>query len=223
MTLSQIAARATALLLDFDGPICGVFAGYSAPRIAHELRSLLVHRGIRVPAKIDSPHALYVWAATRHINLAEWLDDELTRREVEAVLSAVPTPGALDLIGAAHAARLPVGIASNNASAAIRKYLDMHGVNGQISCVVGRPHAAPQLMKPHPAILNAAVSELGATGLTTLFVGDSASDMEAARRAGTQGVGYAKAPDRRSRLAKAGAVVVVDSMGDLADALKGAR
>ena len=33
------------LLLDFDGPICDIFAGYPAPRIAQELRDLIAAQG----------------------------------------------------------------------------------------------------------------------------------------------------------------------------------
>src|SRR5688500_2318987 len=101
MTLTQVVAGVTALFLDFDGPVCSVFAGYPAPRIARELRDLLAARGINVPTDTDSPHALYVCAATRHPELAAWLDDELTEREVEAVLSAAPTMGTQDVIDAA--------------------------------------------------------------------------------------------------------------------------
>lgn len=220
MTLDQVIAGATAVLLDFDGPVCSVFAGYSAPRIAGELRGLLSARGVQVPAEIDSPHTLYVWAATRHGELAAWLDDELTRLEVEAVFSAAPTVGAQDVIDAACGADLPVAIVSNNAATAVRRYLDMRDLRGRVSFVIGRPHADPERMKPHPALVDAAVSALGVAHRTALFVGDSTTDMEAACRAGVRGIGYAKAPERRARLAEAGASGVIDGMSELAYALK---
>jgi HAD superfamily hydrolase (TIGR01549 family) len=222
MSLTEVVAGAKALLLDFDGPVCSVFAGYPAPRIAEELRGLLTERGIHVSTKTDSPHALYACAATRHRELAAWLDDELTEREMEAVLSAAPTMGAQDVVDAALSADLAVAIVSNNAAAAIRRYLDVRGLGSSVPLVIGRPHADPERMKPHPALVDAAVSALGVASETALFVGDSTTDMEAAQRAGVRGIGYAKAPERRSGLAEAGAAEVIDSMSELAHALKAA-
>ena len=37
------------LLLDFDGPVCGIFAGYPAPRVARELIAALRAAGVDVP------------------------------------------------------------------------------------------------------------------------------------------------------------------------------
>jgi HAD superfamily hydrolase (TIGR01509 family) len=220
MTLAQVISAARALLLDFDGPVCSVFARYPAPRIADELRDLLATREVVVPPAMDSPHELFVWAAARRSELAGWLDDELTRREVEAVMSAAPTPGAQDVVDAASGMSLPVAIVSNNAEAAIRRYLDMHDLNGQVPLVIGRPYADPERMKPHPALVEAAVSALGIPPRTALFVGDSTTDMQAACRAGVRGIGYAKTPQRRSGLVEAGASAVIDSMSELAHALK---
>ncbi|MGH3586575.1 MAG: HAD family hydrolase, partial [Pseudonocardia sp.] len=189
MTLADVVAGATALLLDFDGPVCSVFAGYPSRQISHEMRSLLVDRGVRVSTETDDPHALYVWAATRHGELAGWLDDELTRREIVAVQTATETLGAREVIESAGAADLPVAVASNNAEAAIRRYLDVVGLGRQVALVVGRPYADPDRMKPHPAIIDAALAALGVERDNALFVGDSMTDMEAARRAGVQGIG----------------------------------
>lgn len=220
MRLAEVVSGATALLLDFDGPVCSVFAGYTAPRVAAELRALLAVRGVEVPAQIYSPHTLYVWAATRHSELAGWLDDELAQREVAAVLSAVPTPGARDAMDSACAANLPIAIVSNNADAAVRRYFNLAAVDGYLSYVIGRPRADPARMKPHPAIVETALSSLGVTPRSVLLVGDSTTDMEAAGRAGVLPIGYAKRPERRRQLADAGAVVVIDSMCELAHALK---
>jgi HAD superfamily hydrolase (TIGR01509 family) len=128
--------------------------------------------------------------------------------------------GAQDVIDSALEADLPVAVVSNNAAAAVRRYLDARDLGGKVSLVIGRPHADPERMKPHPALVEAATSALGVLPGSALFVGDSTTDMEAACRAGVRGIGYAKSPERRLRLASAGAADVIDSMGELAHALK---
>jgi hypothetical protein len=50
--VAQVLAGDGPILLDFDGPVCRVFAGYPAARIAAELRSRLTGEGITVPAAV---------------------------------------------------------------------------------------------------------------------------------------------------------------------------
>ncbi len=44
MTLEDLLARTNALVLDFDGPICAVFAGYPAAAVAAELHTIVADR-----------------------------------------------------------------------------------------------------------------------------------------------------------------------------------
>lgn len=216
--LADAVAGAGALLLDFDGPVCHMFAGRPAPAVADDLRRAAAP-GEDVPLGIDSPHELYIWRATRRPDLAGWLDDALIDSEVEAVRTAAPTPYAHDVIRAASVAGLGVAIVSNNAESAIRAYLDQHEIS-DIIFVSARPHADPAGMKPNPRIVLAAVAALGVGSDACLFVGDSTTDMKSSRRAGTRGVGYAKSADRKAGLAAAGAEFIIDSMGELLDAIR---
>jgi phosphoglycolate phosphatase-like HAD superfamily hydrolase len=218
MNLKDILQSAEALLLDFDGPVCGVFAGYPARDIANEMRRSLANRGVNSP-EIGSPHELYTWAAMEHPAVAQWLDDFLTDREVSAVKVADPTEGADYALRQARAAGLPVAVVSNNAERAVRDYLGRHGLDSYISLVLGRPPAAPELMKPNPHLIRRAVDLLGVSPATAPLVGDSITDMQAAAHAHVPGVGYAKIPRRREPLAVAGSAVVVDSMTEIAEAI----
>ena len=52
------------LLLDFDGPVCSIFAGYPAPRVAAGLVALLHVEGIAMPPEIrgeGDPLAVLRW------------------------------------------------------------------------------------------------------------------------------------------------------------------
>ncbi|MFF1794607.1 HAD family hydrolase [Kitasatospora sp. NPDC058263] len=52
-----------------------------------------------------------------------------------------------------------------------------------------------------------------------MFIGDAARDVEAGEAAGIQTIGYANKRGKDAKLAAAGAVVIVDSMELIADAL----
>ncbi|MFB9804171.1 HAD family hydrolase [Haladaptatus pallidirubidus] len=80
-------------------------------------------------------------------------------------------------------ANVPVGICSLNCEAACREALDAHGISKEIGAIVGRNSVENR--KPHPEPLLTAVGRLGTEPEKTLFVRDSDSDAETARRAGT--------------------------------------
>ena len=49
--LGAIVARTRYLLLDFDGPVCSIFAGLPAPEVADELRKLFTPKQLTDTAK----------------------------------------------------------------------------------------------------------------------------------------------------------------------------
>lgn len=97
--LIEIAARCRHLLLDFDGPVCSVFAGTPAPAVARELRLALSAEGIPLPGEAlntGDSQAVFRVTARHHPDAAELANRELTRLEFEAVIGARPTEGELD-------------------------------------------------------------------------------------------------------------------------------
>jgi beta-phosphoglucomutase-like phosphatase (HAD superfamily) len=74
-------------------------------------------------------------------------------------------------------------------------------------------------MKPNPQPVTATVTALAVTPGACVLVGDSVSDIEAARAAGVHTIGYANKPSKHDRLAAAGADAIADGdhgMGHLA-------
>jgi beta-phosphoglucomutase-like phosphatase (HAD superfamily) len=84
----------------------------------------------------------------------------LTGLEVEAIATAEPTPGSAELINDARATGRTVGIVSNNSGAAIHAFLQMHGLDQDVALVEGRDSPDPDLMKPSPYLVRAAVGRL---------------------------------------------------------------
>lgn len=108
--------------------------------------------------------------------------------KIEPILAEAERAGArsserLHLLDEFVTADGPVGICSLNCEAACRIALDTHGVSNGNHVVVGRDSVAER--KPHPQPLLTAVDRLDTVPERTLFVGDSESDAETARRAGT--------------------------------------
>src|SRR5579875_3894813 len=189
-----IIQRVRYLLLDFDGPVCRVFAGFPAPEVAARLRQALSAH-CAVPrdwlAGERDPHEVLKASLAFGPEVAARAHDELMRLETRAVGSAVPTAYAREVITAVKERGDSVGIVSNNAASAVTAYLAAHGLTGQVDCIAARNGPDPTLMKPHPYLVTQAMTALRAEREHCALVGDSVSDVIAAHRADITGIGYA--------------------------------
>lgn len=223
--LIEIAARCRHVLLDFDGPVCVVFAGTPAPNVARELRLALSAKGIPLPGEAldtDDPLEVFRVTARHHPEADEVANRELTRLEFQAIISARPTEGAADLIATARRTGRTVTIVTNNSGDAAMYYLDTHGLHQHGVRVVGRDDADPERMKPSPYRVREAVSMAGAEGEECAFIGDSTSDVLAGRLAGVAVIGFANKPHKVSTLTRAGADAVTTRLSEISAALRAA-
>lgn len=203
------------ILLDFDGPVCRMFADLSAASIAADMLRLLNSRGVSAPEELHrSPHELFHYVGTRHESVRAELDALLTEREIEAAKLAEPTPGAHELLQRWRLQQRPVAIVSNNAAAAIRTYLAEHRLAELPFPIIGRP-TDPTLMKPAPDMLEHGMAALGATAEGTVMIGDSASDVTAAAAAGIPIVAFANKPGKAETFREHGASEVITDMAAL--------
>lgn len=204
-----------AVLLDFDGPICSVFAGDAAPDVAasllHTPQSRAIFKFGDLPQTEDPLEVLRQaeevgggGAALRE------LDAALTRLEVQAVRSAEPTEGSHELITQLVQATTPTAIVSNNSAECVAAYFVRHGLP-EVP-IVGRPFGKPCMMKPHPSMLLEACLTLGAPPASAVMLGDSVTDVEASLQVGTLCIGYANSAGKAARLSVAGAHVVIESL-----------
>ncbi|RSM38907.1 haloacid dehalogenase [Actinoplanes sp. ATCC 53533] len=221
--LARLLAEVDAILLDFDGPVCSIFAGYPAPKVAAELVDMLQRRGVAMPpglATEPDPLEVLRWAGTAgDPAVTRAVEDALCAAELRAAESAGPTPYGREVIVAARQAGLPVALVSNNSAGAVTAYLSAHRLASYVSPVVGRAYAEPGQMKPNPEPILHAVRALGLAPDRTVLVGDSLSDIEGSRAAGVRSIGYANRPAKAEVFRQAGADVVIDSMGAIASAL----
>ncbi|MFJ6616990.1 HAD family hydrolase [Kitasatospora sp. NPDC091335] len=220
--LADVLRPVKHILLDFDGPVCSVFAGLPAPEVARRLREGLLAAGEQAPAGAEAendPLALLRLVADARPGLTESTDAALAALETEAVRVACPTPGGESVLRAAVCSGRLVSVVSNNAGVAIETYLAKHGLRDYVAGVFGRAPGDPSSMKPNPRLLLEAMEAAGTRPEQCVFVGDAARDVEAGEAASIPTIGYANKPGKDAKLAAAGAVVIVDSMQLIADAL----
>src|SRR5690349_2322474 len=193
--VAALLQRTRAVLFDFDGPICSVFAGQPAPTVARELREQLAEWGADVRPD-DDPLEVLRSSERFGEKVTRAADDFVTAAETRAVRSAAPTPGGAESVRACVAAGLRAAVVSNNSAAAVAEYLDIHGLADVVEAVVGREYGKPDLMKPHPKPIWEALKKLHIGPDVALLVGDSTTDVDAARAASVMCVGYANKPGK---------------------------
>lgn len=220
-TVAQVLADTGPILLDFDGPICAVFATIPDHTVAAKLRRILAAYSVDIPTHIQAerdPLAVLRFTATIGCpKLTRQVEDELCAAELIAVDGAAPTPYAREVIVAAHEAGRPLAIVSNNSANAIRRYLDAHRLTRYIPTIIGRAHADPARMKPDPEPIKQAVRAVNAEPAMCVLVGDSVSDVNGGRAASVRTIGFANKPGKRRLLAAAGADAIIEGTDGMAE------
>ncbi len=218
--LTKILTRARYILLDFDGPVCDVFAGYPADQVADQLRAQFADR-LPQPlpddvARTDDPLHIIHRVAELAPALGPEVDRAVRTAELRAMATAGPTVGAVQFLQACSETGRLVSIVSNNSAEAIEKYLDLHQLVGHVKAIVGRDPDDPRLMKPNTYPLARAVDLLQADPTAMVMVGDSPTDIDAAHDYGIPVVGYVNEPAKTHTLGTAD--VQVTDMNQLAEA-----
>lgn len=230
----ELFSRARLVLLDFDGPVCDLFAQRSAPGIARRLCERIGPDGLRragIDAGVTDPLAVLI--ATHRADPGDESGRGLAVRkllaeeETLAAATAAPTPGAVPLMERLVTAGKLLGVASNNCAPAIRAHLLRHGLiayftdpdrPGDGHRIVGR-HDDPDLMKPHPYALEALLRATGTAPGDGVMIGDSPNDALAAAEAGVRFIGVHPDAAKRDALRDAGAEHLVDSVHELVAAV----
>ena len=182
-TLPSLAAAANEVL---------VLAGLQAVEPQH-LRPALSQS---ITAFFQS--ALRLQAASVPLALGSRLEDAFAHRYASHWLhQAVVYDGALDLLSMLRSRRIALGICTNRDQGSTRTLLDKAGLTGFFDAIVGLGDT--EHPKPDAAPLHLALTQLGGTPRTALFVGDSGIDAACAQAAGVPLAahlgGYAADPD----------------------------
>ncbi len=217
--LDDILCKTRHLLIDFDGPICSLFAGTPTAPIADRLRAVIMRKEVLIPRDIENTadwFEILAYAVSVGPGVGLAVEAALTELETEAVASASPTPYIEDVMAACRESGRAIAVISNNSAGAVRSYLNAHDLAGHISAVAARTGPDPTILKPSPHLVREAASALGESQSTCTVVGDSQSDIQSARAAGALSIGYARTNADADYLADAGADAVILTLADLA-------
>jgi N-acetyl-D-muramate 6-phosphate phosphatase len=222
--LRPIIAATRHLLLDFDGPVCSLFAGTPASIVSRQLRDSLIAAGFTLPGDAqdqDDPLEVFRAVARTSDDAASMAQHVLTALEVRAVKTARPTHGSADLIITAYRTGRTVTIVSNNSGEAITAYLTHHRLADYIKAVVARDDHDQDRMKPSPYRVREAVGMLGGDVGECASIGDTPSDVLAGHLAGVPVIGYANKHGKVGALARVQAAAVTTSLSEITTALRG--
>lgn len=226
--MSHAAAWPRAVLFDLDGTLID-----SAPDIRAAVNELLARRDLG-PLDLDQVKSMIgngvrklverAFAATAGPLPPAELDAQyMTMIDIygrHLVKLTTLLPGAADALASLAGAGMALGLVTNKPQRFIETILDHFGLSAAFGAVIGGD--AGVATKPAPDMLFAAMEELGVQPWDTIMVGDSGSDVAAARAAGVLVVlrsgGYTATPAEAL-----GADIVISGLGDLAGALPALR
>ena len=155
-SVDEIIARTRYVLLDFDGPICDIFAGLPATTVAGRLRKLITGQGVQMPTEIlpsPDPIEVFSYSATVSADLAAQVEAEMADQEQAATATARPTPYVHEVVTSCRDSGRAVAVVSNNSARAVRTYLELHGLDDRIEFISARTSHDSALLKPDPHLI----------------------------------------------------------------------
>lgn len=221
-TPERLLARARGILLDFDGPVTALMPPPANRLAADATRSPLFAAGFDLPAEVaDTTDHLAVLRYAAYLDRLALHEAETAAiaAEVNAARTSHPTSGANEFLHACHIAGKRIVVVSNNSAEAVHTYLRRFALHQLVHAVVGREPHRPDLMKPHPSLVGAALEMLDLQAKRCVLIGDSVTDVLVARATSMPNIGYGKHPQRYAELLDAGADAVIANMNTLASAL----
>lgn len=126
-----------------------------------------------------------------------------------------PYPGITDLLANLRRRGIAVAVASNKYESAVKRLIGHFFPDIDFAAVCGQTTGIP--VKPDPSIVFRILSEHPCPKADVIYIGDSAVDIETARRAGVMSVGVSWGFRPVRELTKAYADVIVSSTDDLLD------
>ena len=213
-----------AVLFDLDGTLID-----SAPDIRAAVNELLARHHLG-PLTLDEVKSMIgngvrklveraFAATTGPLSPAELQDEYMAMVDIYANHLTGLTrlmPGVRDALDALHGEGVLLGVVTNKPQRFIETILDHFRLAALFGAVIGGDAGVAK--KPAPDMLLAALEEFGANPWEAVMVGDSVSDVKAARAAGTFAIivrgGYTVVPAE-----KLGADIVIDGFRQLAGAL----
>ena len=154
-----------------------------------------------------------------HRSLAEDYKAAFFRLRSTGAMAEEPLyAGMIEMLDALSADGWVLGVATGKSDRGLAHILAHHGIADRF---VTLQTADRHPSKPHPSMIETAMSESGATPATTVMIGDTSYDMLMARAAGARALGVAWGYHPTSELTAAGAHAIADTVAALPRLVRG--
>lgn len=213
MTRKRFAARA--VLFDWDGTLLDSYAA-DARAYLSMFRTLGVSWTVREIDRHYSPNWYRVYRAAR-LPRTHWQNADRLWALAYAKENPKLLPGAGSVLRRL-ARDFQLGLVTSGNRNRVRRQLRAFGFAAYFSACVCSEDAARK--KPHPAPLRLALTRLRAEPDECVYVGDTAEDIEMARRAGVRSIGVLGPFPTADRIRAARPDVLLKSIRDLPDCLR---
>jgi len=221
--------RFEAVVFDLDGVLIDSQLDYR--RMREAIRELLREAGV----ELEGFDGLKIWemlnlAHHRYLNLGgreeDWrrlmkrIDETLSQIELEALPRVKMNPEAPEVLRALRARGLKIGVATRSCRLYAERSLERVGLRRYVDALLARDDV--QHPKPDPRHLLAVIELLKVDPSEVLYIGDTTTDLEAARRAGVPFLGFLTQTEWSRRLLEEDCQVI-ENLGELLSYLEGCR
>ena len=155
-----------------------------------------------------------------HVLLAESYKTSFQKIRADGAVREPLYEGLPDLLAQLDSAGWVLGVATGKSDRGLIHCLDSHGLRERF---VTLQTADRHPSKPHPAMIEQAMTDAGSVPTTTVMIGDTSFDMEMGRNAGTHNIGVDWGYHPPEELKATGAACIVSTMDDLYKQLEATR
>ena len=199
-------------LVDSQHTICAAmnagFAALDLPPPAPERTRRVVGLSLVEAMREMAPEA----DAAIHLALAEHYKGAFQRLRAEGLAREPLYDGVAALIDRLKAEGWLLGVATGKSDRGLNLCLEAHGLAGRF---VTLQTADRHPSKPHPSMIEQAMTDAGAAPETTMMIGDTTYDMAMARAAGALAIGVAWGYHDSDELLRAGAHRIAETPQDI--------
>lgn len=192
-----------AIILDFDGTVCRLFYNYNLNSIKAKLMNLLNKYKIEFTMQNDVFDAFEIiynsnLGRQKKNYLLKKANNLIERAEIDAINTGKEVKGFSNYLKWIDKKNY-LAIVTNNSEECVKEFFKKY--YGKIDYVViGRNCYRPDLLKPHPYMLDKMCKILHLTKNDIVFVGDSARDYKCAREFGCDFIGMAPTQKKKEKL-----------------------
>ncbi|WP_051271855.1 HAD family hydrolase [Shimazuella kribbensis] len=198
------------ILFDLDGPIAMQPKGHKSARLDEDERYVQLLGDY----PLTHPHELLVKLVKEENPVLQDVERLVTSKERLSAESAILTPLAKEFVETLEQLHFGLAVTSNGSIEAVDRFLEKNSVTSFGEHVYTRT-SDRILLKPDPDCIQRAIANTGIAASDSLMIGDSWSDVVAAKSAGVAFLGFAWTEEKKQELLEAGAQLLVSSWEEL--------